>query len=308
MTCLEEKGFTLVELMVVIAIIGILATTLIIQGPRIREMGRSTHCKANLKNLAMAAQSWSLKEHDNGRSYPAAGSWESKSVAYDRGRDKYVDVYWSGPGNQPDGWVSWTMGATGRWPWREPNGGQSSHAGQMTASRFNDVMGYISITNGALWEYVGKDLSVYVCKSHQSAVEKKAPGKKPVYRSYVMNKYFGYVHEAGRRNVDDVNIGGTASLRLMFAEMPGLEEQGQKMDLTDQCTDSVLEYEAKDGRKQESIGFNHRVARGLAGHVVFVDGHVETLFMPSTPQYVLDLTVALCRAEEVDEKIRKEMR
>ena len=300
MMVLRRKGFTLVELMIVIAIIGMLAAALTTLVPRIREMGRAARCKANLRNLAMAAQNWSLKERDRGRSYPAAGSWENERFDRNAGR-----VYWSGVDGQSDAWVSWTYGTSGTWPWRDIDD-KKSWKGNMLVSRFEGERGYISVTNGCLWEYVGKDLSVYVCDSHKNvAVENQV---KRLVRSYVMNEYFGWNENGrtGRKAIDTVNISGTASLRLMFAELPGLDRKEDKrnLDVSDRAVDGVLQY--KDG---ESIGFNHRVARKLVGHVAFADGHVDTLIRPSKSDDDLKkLTKALCEATEIEREISQKMR
>ena len=302
MKVLRKKGFTLVELMIVIAIIGMLAAALTTLVPRIREMGRSARCKANLRNLAMAAQSWSLKEREGSRMYPAAGSWES--LDSERSGNKAITIYKSGVDGGSDAWVSWTYGTSGVWPWRDISN-KTSWQGNMQAARFDGERGYISVTNGCLWEYVGKDLSVYICEAHKSvAVENQV---QKLVRSYVMNAYFGWDGDdgRGRKAIDTVSISGTASLRLMFAEMPGLDRKEDKkgIDTSDRAIDGVLQY------NDEVIGFNHRAARKLVGHVAFADGHVETLIRPSTSSDDLrKLTKALCEATEIERDISLKMR
>ena len=303
MKALKEKGFTLVELMVVIAIIGMLAAALTTLVPRVREMGSAARCKANLRNLAIAAQNWSLKEHDGSRHYPAAGSWESSWFNAKIQRQ----IYKSGDNdNWPDAWVSWTYGTTGTWPWRDIDN-TTSWKDNMLVSRFDGERGYVSVTNGCLWEYVGKDISVYVCASHKK-VATENPEVKKLVRSYVMNGYFGWdsADTKGKKAIDEVTLSGTASLRLMFAELPGLERKEDKkgVDISDRAIDGVLQYD-----QGESIGFNHRAARKLVGHVAFVDGHVDTIIRPSpSDEDLKKLTKALCEATEIEREIRLKMR
>ena len=59
----SRKGFTLIELMIVIAIIAILAAILVPNFIRARAQGQLTACKSNLKNLGTALEMYST---DNG--------------------------------------------------------------------------------------------------------------------------------------------------------------------------------------------------------------------------------------------------
>lgn len=64
----SRKGFTLIELMIVIAIIAILAAILVPNFIRARAQGQVTSCKANLKNIGTACEMYAT---DNGGRYPA---------------------------------------------------------------------------------------------------------------------------------------------------------------------------------------------------------------------------------------------
>jgi prepilin-type N-terminal cleavage/methylation domain-containing protein len=55
----RKKGFTLIELMIVIAIIAILAAVLVPNFMRAREASRLTACKSNLKSLSTSMETYS---------------------------------------------------------------------------------------------------------------------------------------------------------------------------------------------------------------------------------------------------------
>ncbi len=55
----NRKGFTLIELMIVIAIIAILAAILVPNFIRARAQGQVTACKSNLKNIGTALEMYS---------------------------------------------------------------------------------------------------------------------------------------------------------------------------------------------------------------------------------------------------------
>ena len=66
----KKAGFTLIELMIVIAIIAILAAILVPNFLKARAQGQLTACKSNCKNLATALEMYAS---DNGGRYPTNG-------------------------------------------------------------------------------------------------------------------------------------------------------------------------------------------------------------------------------------------
>lgn len=65
----RKAGFTLIELMIVIAIIAILAAILVPNFIRARAQGQLTACKSNLKNIGTASEMYST---DSSGRYPGA--------------------------------------------------------------------------------------------------------------------------------------------------------------------------------------------------------------------------------------------
>ncbi|MBS2034657.1 type II secretion system protein [bacterium] len=67
----KKAGFTLIELMIVIAIIAILAAILVPNFLKARAQGQLTACKSNCKNIATALEMYAS---DNGGRYPSSAN------------------------------------------------------------------------------------------------------------------------------------------------------------------------------------------------------------------------------------------
>jgi len=321
---LEQKGFTLVELMVVIAIIGLLAVALVTQAPIIQESARATKCKANLRALAQAAQNFGIQGgSDNVHRYPTAGSYEIEHFRVSGGSGSRREY------RGHCGWVAWTKGET--WPWGKNKDSKSdkSQKDGMEIETSHGKRAFLSVTNGALWGLVGKDASVYVCDAHKVAAQPAfgAGDENKIHRSYVMSAFFKYndgnrtkMEDDGGKPIDGVTLDGRASARLMFAELPA-----QNVNTGERYQDSVLEYGRKRGEEslwhdeiEEVIGFNHKTAKRWVAHVAFVDGHVDGIILPKTaikdgnPNYsdtdLKKLTKQLCHGQEIEKEIREKMK
>jgi prepilin-type N-terminal cleavage/methylation domain-containing protein len=66
----STRGFTLIELMIVIAIIAIIAAILIPNFIHARDESQTSACEANLKHLAVALEEYAV---DNSGAYPPTG-------------------------------------------------------------------------------------------------------------------------------------------------------------------------------------------------------------------------------------------
>jgi prepilin-type N-terminal cleavage/methylation domain-containing protein len=74
----KRAGFTLIELMIVIAIIAILAAILVPNFLKARAQGQLTACKSNCKNIATALEMYAS---DNSGRYPTTPSFAASLTA-----------------------------------------------------------------------------------------------------------------------------------------------------------------------------------------------------------------------------------
>lgn len=75
-TSKKERGFTLIEMMIVVAIIAILVAILVPNFIRARAQAQTAACEANIKEIATALE---LYQTDNDK-YPASGTVNSSNV------------------------------------------------------------------------------------------------------------------------------------------------------------------------------------------------------------------------------------
>jgi len=285
----RKHGFTLVELLVVISILGILAAALVSQVSRARELGKAIKCKANLKNLSTAAMTYGL----GANTMPWAGSQEISYFDRDAMRRLWAER---------KGWISWYKG--GSWP------ADSSRPGTpVYFSEDDDEKGFYALTNGVLWEYVGKDMATYLCDVHVT-VSKRNGVRRPRW-SYVMNNYFGYKNRDGAVSLNDLSAGGSSDRRLLFAELPAYSMSGssieEHIEATGTKADGVLAMAIRnldDRPTEEFIGFNHRVGKRMAAHVAYADGHVDVVASPQSPSdtKLKNLTFLLCNGLDIPAK------
>ena len=163
----SRLGFTLAEMLLVIAIILILAALLYPVFLGARETGYASTCQNNLHQLQIAVENYAS---DNTRYPPAV------SVTW-----KDVDGNWW----HRHGWVSWadwTVEGTAT-PVTPVTAPGTPHFGY--SWRTGDTPnGNLCISNGCLWTYVNKEKGVYLCPTF---AQKKVCGWTDAVRSYCMN-------------------------------------------------------------------------------------------------------------------------
>ena len=281
-----KKAFSLIELIVVIAIIGTLAGVLLASFGGGTASARSARCLSNMKNLANAAQTYAMQS----AYYPCAGNVI------------YMQMVEKGNGRRPEktfketpGWVS--ADSKDMFP-------SGSYSKPETVSMYSDddEAARYALTNGVLWKYVSGSRETYVCPEHARHAGKGAgAGSAKVGWSYLMNAYFSWdkagkprasVH-SGRRSYGQTP---KAEKRLLFCEVPFMGYNTWQPSGTSASTDTdaILQFgegglDEKDddaklysggGSSSEEIGVNHKNGRSCFAHVAFADGHVEKLRVP----------------------------
>ncbi len=93
---MKAAGFTLVEIMIVVAIIGMLATIAIPNYARARDEARKQTCINNLRQIESAMQQWALetrKDSDQAVSYSDISVYLKNVVACPAGGRSFEDSY-----------------------------------------------------------------------------------------------------------------------------------------------------------------------------------------------------------------------
>jgi prepilin-type N-terminal cleavage/methylation domain-containing protein len=91
-----QRGFTLVEIMIVVAIIGMLATLAIPNFVKSREQAHKVSCISNLQHIDGAIQMWAMenkKDPDQAVTYSDIGSYLRNTVACPAGGTTFADSY-----------------------------------------------------------------------------------------------------------------------------------------------------------------------------------------------------------------------
>ena len=272
-----KKGFSLVELIVVIGIIAILSGVLLATFGGGTASARAARCLSNMKNLASACQTYAMSS----RYYPLAGNVVYMQMVSERG-GRYTRNY-----KENAGWIS--ANTQGKYP-------STSYSAPEPVSMYsNDREASIyALTNGVLWKMVSGSRETYVCPEHA----KKMGSATQVNWSYLMNAAFGW--DKTQRARSSANSCRTeygqhakADKTLLFSEVPFMGFNSWQPEGTGGTTDTdaILQYGEtgldsggkgaySGGGSAEEIGVNHKSGRHYFAHVAFADGHVEKLRVP----------------------------
>jgi prepilin-type N-terminal cleavage/methylation domain-containing protein/prepilin-type processing-associated H-X9-DG protein len=194
-----RAGFTLAEMLVVIAIILILAALLFPVYLGAKEMGYAARCETNLHQLQIAVDNYSS---DTQRFPPATST-------------SYRDVF--GNYTHDKGWVAW---------WHVSVEGTPVAVRSLDAPAYSWSKGdgagiaVANITNGVLWSRVGKELRVYYCPTFAQQQRKAAAQYRDVVRSYSMNTN---MHAQLGRNLFDTGILPSQMILFMDEQMGGTD-------------------------------------------------------------------------------------
>ncbi|MFO7536171.1 MAG: DUF1559 domain-containing protein [Kiritimatiellia bacterium] len=256
---MRTKAFTMIELMVVIAVIGILAGLLMPTLVKAREKGRQTQCKSNLKELHTAVMAYTA----NGGHFPHATTYQ----IFDTDRQVWSEINgWVGPCvSMPPG----SRGNTDMW-----NDGNSNAT--------------TCITNGSLYSYVA-DTRIYLCPTFAMEFAKLKPTATAV-RSYVMNWNLSgaslfSLRDASRRMLfTELNVaakvdGKDVTVRTAVETQNPFSEPANRRYYSFHTTDGALMVNTTPTQvPTEGVAAYHNGK----GNAVFADGHIESLYYSNT--------------------------
>ena len=149
---MKRKGFTLVELLVVISIIALLMAILMPALSRVKDQAKTIICRVNLKNLSLA---WTMYADDN-EGYICQGENDTSQR----------------PGDQknPYSWIGPPIGTS------DP----AYQAGMSMVDRDKE-----GIKNGMLWPYA-EDVDIYHCPADKMALEESSTSNANPFTTYAI--------------------------------------------------------------------------------------------------------------------------
>lgn len=285
-----KRAFTLIELLLVFAIVGVLAGILVPAMSNGTASARAARCLTNMRNLGAAVQTYGMSNTDHW--YPQAMSSEyhelSLSGSGSRRSQRPQICY-----NESRGWISWysagvySHGDRSTWPTASRKGS----CRQVSAYSNNEIDRQYALTNGVLWKFVSENSDVYWCPEHRRKMPKLEPAWSYVMNIFFMGHHYGSVDRADRR--------------LLFAELPfsGIGVTPQTSTGDSPACDCALQYRGCGYTGAgECLGVNHKLGQQTFAHVCFADGHCEKLEYPKggmSESELQELTRWLCKGIDV---------
>jgi prepilin-type N-terminal cleavage/methylation domain-containing protein/prepilin-type processing-associated H-X9-DG protein len=275
----RRRAFTLIEMLVSIAILLILASLIVPAVRDARQRGRDVKCKNNLKQLQVASMTYAI---NNGGNLPHSRSEEHHRTDYLCPHDK--SKAWQ---KAHTGWIDW-LNYNCHHNYNVDNANDyDRRPGEV---RWWGPGGLTCITNGALWAYVGKTPKVYACPEWQKGDVRGKLDPLGLQLTTTTNN-FPWRCYAMNRSISGASIGRIeASKRVIFTEVSntnflnGVQISSRCMMTNYTGQSQTLEEDAWDGsfsctsvgtnaHSYENIGLYHNGK----GNVVFADGHIERL-------------------------------
>ena len=285
---MKRKGFTLVELLVVIGIMAVLVAVLTGLFSGSTESARAVKCMSNMRNLAVIASTVAQQADDvNGKKLLNAGSKDGKMTITRSGTRL----------QERRGWLSWD--SRGIYPAQGSSKASQSMLVSAYTKDFEQRM--FCYTNGTFYSVAQGNVDIFKCPTHLAKMKKEHPAW-----SYAMNANVGNGWASSIVSKAPPTCKGSSDRHLLLAELPFLGTEGETPDTSESPgykNDCTLQFDGC-GTEAEYIGFNHRTSkRMVCAHVVFADAHVEKLMWPPdkglTRAELVELTKWLCVGKPV---------
>lgn len=302
----KKQAFTLIELLIVLAIVGILAAMATYALSGSIEKAQDEKCRTNLKQLSTACISYA---NDHGGDFPRAQSFEifnSRTQRYEERR----------------GWIAWVPSdrdidtLNSHWDGKQ---GEKSQSNKLKHDRGHGEDARFGVEYGTIFEYMNKSFEHYVCPASEaiSLEEKGVSEDEGIFRTYAMNEFFYAPHYPSPWHCRKMTRIGTdesfpygdadkkktfipeASKLLLFSEIivpnyksdNGEFNPGRKKDKCCRHGDCVLVAWEKENideaktdvimpvhqRKQQGeLNSDEKINFGFS-FAVFADGHIESV-------------------------------
>lgn len=279
----SKAGFTLIEVLVVVAIIALLISILLPSLKSAREMSRSAVCGSNMRTVATSGSMWMMQEKKE--RVPAHLGWASHVLKIMKGQTELFRC----PSDQKPSVISPVMVSQFREGFKYPT--LSTDSGYFRRNPNPNSQGYYKLDMETEADVLGGDADfddayVYVKPLNDKVAEVYAQ-KAGTGRALTLHDWQGRMLEANfstTRKYQQPLLYGSFGMNLSAA-LPGLKPWNA---LVGECTDWSIVREPKlgvtlsnfvPGLKNTSV--SQPALRHLQkGNVGFVDTHVELMGRP----------------------------